>query len=65
MGSELKYFTVLAIAVAALLHSTAAVDRHVVGDEFGWIVPPGGHYAYEVWASGHKFSVGDILGTYT
>ncbi|KAL6226315.1 hypothetical protein ACLB2K_000278 [Fragaria x ananassa] len=61
MGSELKYFTVLAIAVAALLHSTAAVEKHVVGDEFGWIVPPGGHYAYEVWASGHKFSVGDIL----
>ncbi|PRQ46342.1 putative cupredoxin [Rosa chinensis] len=61
MGSELKYFAVLAITVAALLHSTAAIETHVVGDEFGWIVPPGGHYAYEAWASGHKFSVGDIL----
>ncbi|XP_050377741.1 blue copper protein-like [Argentina anserina] len=61
MGSELKYLAVLAITVAAFLHSTAAQETHIVGDEFGWIVPPGGHYAYELWASGHKFSVGDIL----
>lgn len=61
MGSELKYLAVLAITVVALLHSTAAQETHVVGDKFGWLVPPGGHYAYEVWASEHKFSVGDIL----
>ncbi|KAK9947540.1 hypothetical protein M0R45_003159 [Rubus argutus] len=61
MGSELKYLAVLAITVVALLHSTAAQETHVVGDKFGWLVPPGGHYAYEVWAAEQKFSVGDIL----
>jgi len=61
MGSELKYLAVLAITVAALLHSTAAKEIYTVGDEFGWIVPPGGHYAYEFWASRYKFSIGDTL----
>lgn len=62
MGKELS-IAILAIAVVGLLHSTAAVEIHVVGDKIGWVVPPGGQYAYESWASVHHFAVGDILGT--
>lgn len=63
MGRQLT-IAILAITVVALLHSTAAQQTHVVGDKFGWLVPPGGAYAYEAWAETQTFAVGDILGTY-
>jgi hypothetical protein len=35
---------------------------YIVGDEIGWIVPPGGAIAYSVWANFNKtFIVGDTL----
>lgn len=36
---------------------------YTVGDNLGWVVPPGGPIAYETWARGKTFMVGDILGT--
>ncbi|BBN69086.1 early nodulin-like protein 14 [Prunus dulcis] len=60
MGRQLT-IAILAITVVALLHSTAAQQTHVVGDKFGWLVPPGGAYAYEAWAETQTFAVGDIL----
>ena len=56
---------ILAIFIAALLRFTAAQTTHTVGDALGWLVPPGGSSAYEVWAATQKFTVGDILGTYS
>ncbi|RXI05720.1 hypothetical protein DVH24_017762 [Malus domestica] len=60
MGKELS-IALLAIAVVGLLHSTGAMETHVVGDKIGWVVPPGGQYAYESWAAMHHFAVGDLL----
>ncbi|KAL3532314.1 hypothetical protein ACH5RR_005835 [Cinchona calisaya] len=34
---------------------------YIVGDELGWLVPPGGPIAYETWAYNKVFAVGDIL----
>lgn len=34
---------------------------YTVGDTLGWLVPPGGPIAYETWARGKSFLVGDIL----
>lgn len=34
---------------------------YVVGDELGWIVPPGGPIAYSTWAAGKTFLVGDTF----
>ncbi|KAL2500710.1 Blue copper protein [Forsythia ovata] len=34
---------------------------YTVGDSLGWVVPPGGPIAYETWARGKNFIVGDIL----
>ncbi|KAL2479634.1 Blue copper protein [Abeliophyllum distichum] len=34
---------------------------YTVGDSLGWVVPPGGPIAYETWARGKNFMVGDIL----
>ncbi|CAI9782467.1 unnamed protein product [Fraxinus pennsylvanica] len=34
---------------------------YTVGDSLGWLVPPGGPIAYETWARGKAFMVGDIL----
>lgn len=33
-----------------------------VGDQMGWIVPPGGSVAYSTWAYNKTFIVGDTLG---
>ncbi|KAF8406925.1 hypothetical protein HHK36_006046 [Tetracentron sinense] len=52
---------VLAIVVAALLQCSAAQTTHVVGDDLGWQVPPGGSIAYATWASLQTFKVGDTL----
>ncbi|PQP95843.1 hypothetical protein Pyn_06208 [Prunus yedoensis var. nudiflora] len=60
MGRQLT-IAILAITAVALLHSTAAQQTHLVGDKFGWLVPPGGAYAYEAWAETQTFAVGDIL----
>ncbi|KAK6941672.1 Phytocyanin domain [Dillenia turbinata] len=54
---------VLTIAAAALLH-TAAADHstvHVVGNQLGWTVPPGGAATYAAWAATQIFELGDIL----
>ncbi|CAI9100815.1 OLC1v1037993C1 [Oldenlandia corymbosa var. corymbosa] len=34
---------------------------YVVGDDLGWIVPPGGPIAYRTWAYDKTFFTGDIL----
>ncbi|XP_027173927.1 uncharacterized protein LOC113773480 [Coffea eugenioides] len=34
---------------------------YIVGDDLGWIVPPGGKIAYETWAYDKIFTVGDTL----
>nr|XP_027066301.1 early nodulin-like protein 2 [Coffea arabica] len=34
---------------------------YIVGDDLGWIVPPGGKIAYETWAYDKIFAVGDTL----
>lgn len=37
-------------------------QTYVVGDSLGWLVPPGGPIAYQIWAANKTFVVGDILG---
>ncbi|GFY99728.1 hypothetical protein Acr_13g0011280 [Actinidia rufa] len=39
-----------------------AAKTYVVGDDLGWLVPPGGSIAYSTWAYNKTFFVGDILG---
>ncbi|KAF8036579.1 hypothetical protein BT93_C2334 [Corymbia citriodora subsp. variegata] len=34
---------------------------YIVGDNLGWLVPPGGSIAYKTWAYGKTFLVGDVL----
>ncbi|XP_065850354.1 blue copper protein-like [Euphorbia lathyris] len=59
--SKISSILILAIAVAAsLVHSTAA-KTFVVGDDLGWLVPPGGDLFYATWAAVHIFTVGDVL----
>lgn len=42
--------------------SSRAPETYVVGDALGWVVPPAGSpLAYQTWARGKTFSVGDIL----
>lgn len=62
MGGGLR-LTILAIAVAALVHYSTAQTTHYVGDKLGWLIPPGGPITYQIWAESQKFTVGDILGT--
>ncbi|KAL0403810.1 UNVERIFIED_CONTAM: hypothetical protein Sradi_2021800 [Sesamum radiatum] len=38
-----------------------AAMTFTVGDSLGWLVPPGGPIAYQTWARGKPFLVGDIL----
>lgn len=38
---------------------------YTVGDSLGWLVPPGGPVAYQTWARGKSFVVGDILGKFS
>ncbi|OMO81115.1 Plastocyanin-like protein [Corchorus capsularis] len=52
---------ILAIAFCAIFQATAAQTTHVVGDELGWLVPPGGPLAYATWAATQTFTVGDVL----
>ncbi|OMO57787.1 Plastocyanin-like protein [Corchorus olitorius] len=52
---------ILAIALCAIFQATAAQTTHVVGDELGWLVPPGGPLAYATWAAMQTFTVGDVL----
>ena len=35
---------------------------YIVGDDLGWLVPPGGEIAYSTWAYNKTFIVGDTLG---
>ncbi|XP_059637921.1 blue copper protein-like [Cornus florida] len=41
--------------------SPRAPVTYVVGDDLGWIVPPGGSVAYAAWAYNKTFIVGDTL----
>lgn len=52
-----------AIAVAALIHGSAAQSTHTVGDTTGWAIPPSSAF-YSTWAASQNFSVDDILGKY-
>ncbi|XP_075509800.1 blue copper protein-like [Primulina tabacum] len=38
-----------------------AAMTYTVGDSLGWTVPPGGSVAYQTWARGKSFFVGDTL----
>ncbi|PIN09999.1 hypothetical protein CDL12_17418 [Handroanthus impetiginosus] len=35
--------------------------NYTVGDNLGWTVPPAGQVAYQTWARGRNFAVGDTL----
>lgn len=50
-----------AIAVAALIHGSAAQSTHTVGDTTGWAIPSTDSAFYSTWAASQNFSVGDIL----
>ena len=50
------------IVVVALFKITAAADTYTVGDELGWIIPPGGHIAYSTWARTKNFEINDTIG---
>lgn len=41
--------------------ASRAPVTYIVGDDLGWIVPPGGKIAYETWAYDKIFAVGDTL----
>ena len=53
-----------AIAVAALIHGSAAQSTHTVGDTTGWAIPSTDSAFYSTWAASQNFSVDDILGKY-
>ncbi|KAL5769021.1 hypothetical protein ACOSP7_015579 [Xanthoceras sorbifolium] len=40
---------------------TRSPVTYIVGDALGWTVPPNGSVAYQLWASGKTFMVGDTL----
>ncbi|KAH6818454.1 hypothetical protein C2S51_002057 [Perilla frutescens var. frutescens] len=61
MGGRLNMFVFISLVVAAMLHGSSAQTTHVVGDELGWLVPPGGDAAYRTWAASKTFTVGDVL----
>ncbi|KAL1547945.1 uclacyanin 1-like [Salvia divinorum] len=62
MESRLNVFAFLSLVVAAaLLQGSSAQTTHIVGDEMGWLVPPGGEVAYSTWAAAQTFTVGDVL----
>ncbi|KAM4133202.1 hypothetical protein ACJW30_01G310800 [Castanea mollissima] len=44
----------------ALLKGATAAQTYLVGDSFGWNVPPNSSY-YTIWASKRTFYVGDLL----
>ena len=63
MEARLNMFVFLSlVAAAALLQGSSAQTTHVVGDDMGWLVPPGGEVAYRTWAAAQTFTVGDVLG---
>ncbi|XP_062078094.1 blue copper protein-like [Humulus lupulus] len=59
-SSGLK-LAILVIAAAALMQFSTAQTTHIVGDGLGWLVPPGGLIAYQIWADTQTFVVGDVL----
>ncbi|KAJ6857547.1 cucumber peeling cupredoxin-like [Populus alba x Populus x berolinensis] len=61
MARGLDMVFLAAIAVAALIHSSAAQSNHTVGDTTGWAIPSTGSAFYSTWAANKTFSVGDIL----
>ncbi|XP_034918833.1 uncharacterized protein [Populus alba] len=60
MARGLDMAFLAAIAVAALIHSSAAQSTYTVGDTTGWTVPSGSAF-YSTWAASKTFSVDDIL----
>ena len=48
------------VVVMALLKGATAAQTYLVGDSFGWKVPPNSSY-YTIWASRRTFYVGDKL----
>ncbi|XP_011017785.1 PREDICTED: cucumber peeling cupredoxin-like [Populus euphratica] len=61
MARGLDMAFLAAIAVAALIHSSAAQSTYTVGDTTGWTIPSTGSAFYTTWAASKNFSVGDIL----
>ncbi|PSS36106.1 Blue copper protein [Actinidia chinensis var. chinensis] len=49
------------VVVVAILMGCATAETHMVGDDLGWKVPPGGPIAYSVWADKQDFEIGDTL----
>nr|GEU97202.1 hypothetical protein [Tanacetum cinerariifolium] len=59
---NLRMVMFIAMMVASIqFYTTTAQTRHVVGDAFGWGIPPNGVPIYTTWASQQTFNVGDIL----
>ncbi|MQK22458.1 hypothetical protein EI013_29245, partial [Escherichia coli] len=61
MARNLNTLVLVLLAVATLLHGSAAQTRHVVGDATGWTIPSGGASTYATWASNKTFTIGDTL----
>ncbi|XP_073152183.1 uncharacterized protein [Henckelia pumila] len=56
-----KWAAVFAVLLAAELVGYAAAATYVVGDSFGWGIPPDGGATYVNYAAQHAFEVGDVL----
>lgn len=62
MARKLHMAFLVAVVIAVLMQISAAQTTHVVGNNSGWIIPPGGATFYPNWAANQTFSVGDTLG---
>lgn len=56
---------VFAVMVVAALVQSSKAETHEVGDDLKWTVPSNGSVAYQNWAAGETFLLGDVLGTQT
>lgn len=61
MARNLNAVFLVILAVATLLHGSAAQTRHVVGGSTGWTIPSGGAANYTTWAANKTFTTGDTL----
>lgn len=52
---------VFAVMVVAALVQSSKAETHEVGDDLKWTVPSNGSVAYQNWAAGETFLVGDVL----
>ncbi|KAM7254150.1 hypothetical protein ACFE04_031832 [Oxalis oulophora] len=62
-GAQSFYSLVLTACLSTefITQLVVAQTVHVVGDDLGWTLPPGGANVYTNWAARKQFEVGDIL----